>query len=77
MKIAKTDQFSEAKKRLAKRLRRNRISRNLSQVEAARILGISQSRLSQFECEDSSDSISVELLAGVLLALQGGRNESV
>jgi predicted XRE-type DNA-binding protein len=59
--------FVEMKLALAKSLRHCRTSRELTQAQAARILGSSQSRVAKMEAGDST--VSLDLLVRALLAL--------
>jgi len=59
--------FIEMKLELAERLRTRRKDRNLSQVELARLVKSSQSRVAKMEAGDPS--VSMDLLVRSLLAL--------
>ena len=59
--------FIEMKLALARSLRQCRNSRELTQAQAARILGSSQSRVAKMEAGDST--VSLDLLVRALLAL--------
>lgn len=65
--------FVELKLALATHLRQTREQRGLTQLEVARLLGSSQSRVAKMEAADAS--VSVDLLVRSLLALGVSRVE--
>lgn len=65
--------FIEVKLALANALKMQRVERHLSQVEAARRLHSSQSRVAKMEAADKS--VSVDLILRSLLKLGGTRAE--
>ena len=65
--------FIEMKLRLAEKLRNLRLTRNVSQVQLAKMLGSSQSRVAKMEAGDPS--VSADLLLKGLLALGASRNQ--
>ena len=65
--------YIEMKLRLSEALRRRRIRRNLSQVEVAKLIKSSQSRVAKMEGGDPS--VSLDLLIRTLLALGASRKE--
>jgi len=65
--------FLEMKLALARELRDRRTRRKLSQTEAARHLGSSQSRVAKMEAADPS--VSLDLLVRSLLALGAAPSE--
>lgn len=66
-------EYVELKLTLARKLRERRRERKLTQVEMARLLGSSQSRVAKLEAGDSS--VSIDLLIRSLLALGATRTE--
>jgi predicted XRE-type DNA-binding protein len=64
---AAEEAFIELKLGLAKSLRHHRAARALTQAEAARMLGSSQSRVAKMEAADAT--VSLDLLIRALLAL--------
>ena len=66
--------YIEMKLRLSEALRRRRIRRNLSQVEVAKLIKSSQSRVAKMEGGDPS--VSLDLLIRSLLAL-GASNKDL
>jgi transcriptional regulator with XRE-family HTH domain len=65
--------YLELKLRLARGLRKRRAGKKLSQVELARLVSSSQSRVAKMEAGDPS--VSVDLLIRALLALGVSRRE--
>lgn len=63
----------EMKLNLARRLRELRTRRGLSQQEAARLLGSSQSRVAKMEAGDAT--VSVDLLVRALLMVGASRQD--
>ena len=63
----------ELKVALGRRLRRRRAERGLTQAEAARRIGSSQSRVAKMEAADAS--VSIDLLVRSLLALGANARE--
>lgn len=73
--LSKEDEaFIEIKVAFAEALRACRIERHLSQMEAAKRLGSSQSRIAKMEAADRS--VTLDLLLRSLLRL-GGRREAI
>lgn len=66
-------QYIEIKLALSKKLREIRQERTLTQAQAARLAGSSQSRLAKMEAGDPS--VSVDLLLKTLIALGVSRNK--
>ena len=65
--------FIEMKLELSERLRTHRVRRNLTQIELARLVKSSQSRVAKMEAGDPS--VSMDLLVRSLLALGATRRE--
>ena len=63
----------EMKLNLARRLRRMRTRRKLSQAAVAKLIGSSQSRVAKMEAGDSR--VSVDLLVRTLLAIGASRGD--
>ena len=63
----------EIKLALARSLKKRRIAQNMTQVELAKQLGSSQSRIAKMEAADAT--VSMELLVRSLLALGASRQE--
>lgn len=70
---AEESAFIELKLRLAESLRRRRLRRRLTQGEAARLLGSSQSRVAKMEAADPS--VSVDLIIRSLFAMGASKQE--
>lgn len=66
-------EYIELKLALARRVRERREKNRLTQIEAARLLGSSQSRVAKMESGDPS--VSLDLLIRSLLALGATRQE--
>jgi DNA-binding transcriptional regulator YiaG len=63
----------EMKLELAKTIRKRRVAQKLTQVEFAKQLGSSQSRVAKMEAADAS--VSLELLVQAMLKLGASRQE--
>ena len=65
--------FVEMKVSLSRSLKRRRLAKGLTQAQAARAIGSSQSRVAKMEAADSD--VSIDLLVRSLLALGASRKE--
>ena len=65
--------YVELKLALSRKVKEMRQRKRLSQIEAARLLGSSQSRVAKMEAGDAS--VSLDLLVRSLIALGASRND--
>ena len=65
--------FVELKVSLSRSLKRRRLAKRLTQAQAAKVIGSSQSRIAKMEAADPE--VSIDLLVRSLLALGATRKE--